>query len=233
MTSAIHTQQRFWNEWNATTREKSLAAVSLDQAAVADRWLEGRSNLSLIDVGCGAGWMAERLTRFGRVTATDLADEVLARARARRPDITFVAGNFMALDFPPADVVLSFEVLAHVADQPAFIAKLASILKPGGMLILATQNPWVLRRCSWVVPQQPGHLRHWVGGGELRALLAPHFDVTATEVITPDGDQGILRLAASVKVNRLSSALLGESRVRRFKEWMGIGRTIMVRAIRR
>ena len=228
----IQAQSQFWNDWNASTREKNLADVSEDQSRVTLRWLHGLSSQRILDVGCGSGWMSERLTPFGKVTATDLADEVLERAQRRFPEIRYVAGDFMALDFEPCDVIVSFEVLAHVENQRAFIRKLAELLVPGGILILATQNPWVLRRASWVRPTKPGQIRRWRSKRELRELLKHDFRITDMRAITPDGDQGILRIAASVKVNRLFS-FLGAPRVKRLKEMLGIGRTIMIRAVRR
>ena len=83
--------------------------------------------MDIIDVGFGAGWFCPQLTHFGRVTGTDLSDEVLARAKRRVPDVNFVPGDFMDLDFGANsfDVIVALEVLSHVADQRAFIRKLA------------------------------------------------------------------------------------------------------------
>jgi 2-polyprenyl-3-methyl-5-hydroxy-6-metoxy-1,4-benzoquinol methylase len=117
------TEQAFWNRWNASTREQQLDEVSLDQADFAKTWTStGQgTDLNIIEVGFGAGWMTPILAPFGQVTATDLSDEVLGRAAARWPEVKFVAGDFMALDFEEHchDVVVTFEVLSHVADQPA------------------------------------------------------------------------------------------------------------------
>ena len=98
---SIEVQRSFWNEWNASTREKSLGEVPLQQAKVILDWLESieRKDLTIIDIGCGAGWLCEHLMPFGRVTATDLSDDVLMRAAQRSPEVRFVAGDFMALDF--------------------------------------------------------------------------------------------------------------------------------------
>jgi 2-polyprenyl-3-methyl-5-hydroxy-6-metoxy-1,4-benzoquinol methylase len=124
-------QQGFWNQWNES-REKSLEEVSRRQARVICEWLDalGRKDLNIIDVGCGAGWLCLQLTEFGCVTGTDLADEVLARAQSLTPDVRFVPGDFMKLDFGLRcfDVVVTLEVLSHVADQRAFVNKLASLL---------------------------------------------------------------------------------------------------------
>jgi 2-polyprenyl-3-methyl-5-hydroxy-6-metoxy-1,4-benzoquinol methylase len=229
-------ETRFWNEWNAATRERHISAASVDQARVALEWLDELPPhpRTILDVGCGAGWMCAQLARFGTVTGTDLADEVLARAATRWPHIRFVPGDFMALPFPPAafDVVVCFEVLAHVADQSAFVARLANLLVPGGLLVLSSQNPWVMLR-SHVDPVGKGQTRRWLSAAELHQFLHQFFAVTTVRTLTPHGDRGLLRLVNSVKVNRVLTALMGENLVRRTKERLRLGRTIMVRAVRR
>ena len=90
---SINLQQKFWNDWNSSTRELNLQQISLDQAQTVSSWL-GKINLDnprIIEVGCGAGWLSPHLAAFGQVVATDLADEVLARASERYPAVNFVA----------------------------------------------------------------------------------------------------------------------------------------------
>ena len=111
-------QRRCWNEWNSSTgRTKTLDDVSSRQAKIVCEWLSalGRTDLNIIEVGCGAPWFTPQLARFGRVTATDLADEVLARALQRIPEVEFVAGDFMGLKFPAIDVAVSLEVLSPIS----------------------------------------------------------------------------------------------------------------------
>lgn len=220
-------QRRFWNEWNRG-REKTLGDVSQDQQAQLDAWLKERSGLRILDVGCGAGWTVRSLLRYGSVVGTDLADDVVQRAQERIPDAKFVAGDFMKLDLGTHDVVVCLEVLSHVADQPAFVAKLASHLVPGGELMLATQNAPILRRNSWIKPPGAGQIRKWVDRKELRALLAPHFQVLEATTLTPRGNEGFLRLVNSMKVEALLP-----SAWKRVREKLGLGWTIMIRARKR
>src|SRR6185312_9908310 len=109
-------QQRFWNEWNAAARERQLEPVCTDQAEIITGWLRefGRHDLDILDAGCGTGWLCERLRPFGAVTGTDLSHEILDRARMRLPDVRFVAGDFMTLDFGRGafDVVTTLKVLS-------------------------------------------------------------------------------------------------------------------------
>lgn len=146
----ISSQREFWNQWNAQYRTSGfgLPAVNARQAETIERWITalGRRDLDILEVGCGSGWMCERIRPYGRVTGTDLAANVIERARAEHQGVTFIAGDFLALNLAEesADVVVSLEVLAHVADQAAFIVKIARTLRPGGYLMLATQNRKVL-----------------------------------------------------------------------------------------
>jgi len=187
-------------------------------------------------VGCGAGWLDPSLKQFGAVTATDLSADVLARLRTRIPHVEFIAGDFMALPFEPAsfDVAVSLEVLAHVADQPAFIAKIHSLLRPGGQLMLATQNRPVLERhnLNSIQPAAPGQLRRWTDMTELRALIEPEFEISEMFTKTPRASQGPLRLINARPVRKAMRAIAGD-RFERFKERLGLGWTIMCLARKR
>ena len=86
------------------------------------RPLEGKSAL---DVGCGAGLLAEPLARLGAaVTAIDAAPELIAAARDH------AAGQGLAIDYRAAavetidgtfDLITAMEVIEHVADPQAFL----------------------------------------------------------------------------------------------------------------
>ena len=103
---------------------------------------------SALDVGCGAGLLAEPLARMGAtVTAIDAAPELVEAAKAHADgaglSIDYRAIGVEALD-GQYDLVTSMEVIEHVADPRAFIASLADRLAPGGLLILSTPN-----RTAW------------------------------------------------------------------------------------
>jgi 2-polyprenyl-6-hydroxyphenyl methylase/3-demethylubiquinone-9 3-methyltransferase len=99
---------------------------------------------SALDVGCGAGLLAEPLARLGAtVTGIDAAPEVIAVAREH------AAGQGLEIDYRVGDVqqlagtfdlVTSMEVIEHVADPAAFLKALTARLAPGGLLILSTPN---------------------------------------------------------------------------------------------
>jgi 2-polyprenyl-6-hydroxyphenyl methylase/3-demethylubiquinone-9 3-methyltransferase len=103
--------------------------------------LEGKRAL---DVGCGAGLLAEPLTRLGAtVTAIDPAAELIAAAREH------AAGQGLDIDYRVAavenvegtfDLVTAMEVIEHTADPEQFLNDLAKRLAPNGLLILSTPN---------------------------------------------------------------------------------------------
>lgn len=233
---SIADQRDAWEKWNRETREQRLNEVSEDQRQRVVGWLQelNRGDLWIIEVGCGAGWLCPELRRFGKVTATDLSASVLARAQVRMPQVDFVPGDFMELGFEPNsfDVAVSLEVLAHVADQAAFVAKLASVIRPGGLLMLATQNRPVLEKLNHVPPPAPGSLRKWVDEGELRALLAPHFNIVELVTMTPKANRFPWRLVSNAKVDPILRAVFGEA-PKRLKERLGWGWTIMTLAQKR
>lgn len=111
---------------------------------LGDKPLEG---LSVLDVGCGGGLVAEPLARLGAaVTGIDageknvLAAQAHARAQGLAIDYRRAAASDLAAARERFDAVLSLEVLEHVADRRAFVKDCAALAKPGGVLILATLN---------------------------------------------------------------------------------------------
>ena len=111
------------------------------------------------------------------------------------PDIRFLAGDFMTLDVGSGyDVVVCLETLSHLEDQPAFVRRLASCLRPGGLLLLTTQNRFVLQRRNNVMPPGPGQIRNWVNYMELKALIKPNFRILRLPSLEPDGHRGVLWL---------------------------------------
>ena len=235
----IRLQQQFWNDWNARTRERSLGEISLAQADVVERWLKRLDDepLDIIDVGCGTGWLSERLTAHGNVTGTDLADEVVDRAKQRVPSASFVAGDFLEMEFGSRqfDVVVCLEVLSHVPDQGRFVERVARLLRPGGSLILATQNRRALER-NRIPDPAAGQLRRWVDRHELRMLLEPEFDVIELISITPTFNRGVLRIINSSTVERWAARVhvsFLEQGVKRLEEKAFLGWSLMTLCRRR
>ena len=114
--------------------------------------LRGRRAL---DVGCGAGLLAEPLARLGaHVTAIDAAGESISVARdhasRRGLAIDYRIGGVEAAAGERFDLVTSMEVVEHVSDPAAFVHGLADTVAPGGLLIMSTPNRTWLTRVALV-----------------------------------------------------------------------------------
>jgi 2-polyprenyl-6-hydroxyphenyl methylase/3-demethylubiquinone-9 3-methyltransferase len=103
--------------------------------------------LDVLDVGCGGGLICEPLTRLGAtMTGIDASEKNIgvARNHAERIglDIDYRHGTAedLAGEGRSFDVVLSLEVVEHVADVGTFIATCCGLVKPGGLAIFATLN---------------------------------------------------------------------------------------------
>jgi 2-polyprenyl-6-hydroxyphenyl methylase/3-demethylubiquinone-9 3-methyltransferase len=105
------------------------------------------SGLRVLDIGCGAGLLCEPLTRLGgALVGVDPSASNIAAGRLHAEDsglaIDYRIGTAEALADAGErfDVVLAMEVVEHVADVDLFVRRCAEMVRPGGMMILATIN---------------------------------------------------------------------------------------------
>lgn len=131
---------------------------------------------SVLEVGCGAGEMAERIVAElgAKVVALDESERMVALTRER--GIEAVVGDVQSLPFEDGrfDCVVAAWVFYHVADRARAIAECARVLRPGGLLVAAT-----------VSDENLGDLWEFLGGSNERTLsfssangleqLEPHF----------------------------------------------------------
>lgn len=108
------------------------------------RPLEG---LSLVDIGCGGGLVAEPMARLGaRVTGIDptVRNIEIAKLHAAQSGLEIDYRSVLAEDLVAAgerfDIVLCLEVVEHVPDVGAFLKVIRQLLAPGGLMIVSTLN---------------------------------------------------------------------------------------------
>lgn len=109
----------------------------------AARWARGRR---VLDVACGEGYGAALLALgAAHVTGVDVSPASIEHAQrtyAGASNLEFVAGSCTHLPVASAsfDVVVSFETLEHIHEHEAFLAEIARVLSPDGVLLLSCPN---------------------------------------------------------------------------------------------
>lgn len=169
-------------------REQLSRAYGRDPEA--ERPLDG---LSLLDIGCGGGILSESMARLGaRVTGIDVVEKNIRVAGLHAGwsglDIAYrhAAVEDLAAAGETFDVVLNMEVVEHVDGLPGFLAACARLVRPGGLMAVATINrtpiaflvailgaEYVL---GWL-PKGTHHYRKLVKPAEVRGGLGPGFEL--------------------------------------------------------
>ena len=180
------------------------------------RPLEGKTAL---DVGCGAGLLAEPLARLGaKVTGIDASPELIAVARehaaAMGLEIDYRAGDVQLLE-GQFDLVTCMEVIEHVAEPAAFVGALAKRLAPDGLLILSTPNQTSWSRLMMItlgeglgqIPKGTHDFDKFIPPEEMKLLLADAgLKCLDVEGIAWSPTRG-LHLSDDVRLNYLIAAV--------------------------
>jgi SAM-dependent methyltransferase len=134
----------------------------------------------VIDIGCGDGFHLDLMRTYGdpnwELAGVDLDPRAIKAARGR--GLTVHEGTVESLDLPPAsfDVALMIQTIEHVSDPPAVLRATRELLRPGGRLMLVTDNTGSLdfrlfRGRHWGGYHFP---RHWnlFNESSMRAIAA-------------------------------------------------------------
>ena len=175
--------------------------------------------MRFLDIGCGGGLISEPMARLGAsVTGVDASDAniktAMTHAHQSGLEIDYRAGTvegLAAAGEPAFDVVLNLEVVEHVANPDAFLINCASLVKPGGLMILATINRTAKAFALSIVGAE--YILRWLPRGthDFNKFLTPQelaaplrdagFDVDPPQGVSysPLSDQW--RLSSDDKVN--------------------------------
>jgi 2-polyprenyl-6-hydroxyphenyl methylase/3-demethylubiquinone-9 3-methyltransferase len=122
-----------------------------DQAAVHFRRdakrLDSLKELRILDIGCGGGLLSEPLARLGaEVVGADPSETNIeaAKLHAGKAGVTVDYRCTTAEALSEAgerfDIVLAMEVVEHVADLALFVERCTEMVRPGGLMFVATIN---------------------------------------------------------------------------------------------
>jgi len=174
--------------------------------------------LSLLDIGCGGGLLSEPMARLGfAVLGADASERNVKTAAAHAAsagveiDYRVTTAESLVADGQGFDVVLNMEVVEHVADLAGYLGACARLVKPGGLMFVATLNKtlkslalakigaeYVLR---WLPPGTHDWSR-FVEPERLRAILDESgLKVLKTQGVSFDPLNWNWRLSADTDVN--------------------------------
>lgn len=186
-----------------------------DECDVVLRWLEPAAGESVLDIGCGDGYYAWRISRSGaRVTGVDFHEKRLAFARRHYGDerTEFLNLDAEQADFPAGsfDKALSLCVMEHLGDDERVMRNVSRAMKPGGCFAFSADslsNPGI-------TPEERERHRHRYAVNTFytedvvrEKLSRAGFDIERTGyVLTTRGALRLVRL--SWKLDDLPRALI-------------------------
>lgn len=134
--------------WDENGKFKPLHKFNPIRLSHIKRKIEERfskiSGVKILDIGCGGGLVAEPLAKAGAdLVAIDASEKNIAVAKIHaeksglKIDYRVSTAEEMNESF---DVVLALEIIEHVSDPKSFIFDCSKLVKPGGLLFVATIN---------------------------------------------------------------------------------------------
>lgn len=146
----------------------------------------------VLDIGCGSGWIAERLQQHGaEAYGVDTSQAAIALAAGKVDPSRLRCGTLASAKFETGffDAAVAVHVLEHVEDPAAFVTEARRILKEGGILLLRIPNLASLEARlageKWYHFDYPFHVAHYSPRAVTRLLQSCGFsDVRVSQAMT-------------------------------------------------
>ncbi len=222
----------WWDEsgpfWPLHRLNRVRMAWILEQLAVLGLAQPGNGKplegLRVLDVGCGGGILSEALARAGaEVTGIDVVERNIAiaqlHAQASGLPVSYQLTSVAEHAGGPYDVVFNMEVVEHVDQFPLFMRQCQSLVRPGGVMFVATinRNPlaWLIAivGAEYILGWLPKGTHHYrllrTPGEVLGCLQADGFRETARTGVAMNPFTRQLSLVNSVWVNYMLCAVRG------------------------
>jgi 2-polyprenyl-6-hydroxyphenyl methylase/3-demethylubiquinone-9 3-methyltransferase len=204
-------------------RLKFIRALAAEHFVRDERELKPFGGLTLLDIGCGGGLVSEPMARMGfTVLGADASEKNVKTAATHATGAGLSLGyraataEVLAAENACFDMILNMEVVEHVADLAGFLKSCASMLKPGGLMLVATLNRTLKSLAlakigaEYVLRWLPAGTHDWnrfVTPAELETLLRESsLNVTQTQGVAFDPLRWEWRLSSDTDVNYMMAA---------------------------
>ena len=157
---------------------------------VIKRLVLARNPRTILDVGCGEGFVLKELDS-GLLVGVDISHGVLLQAKVMQSGAAYCVGDIMDLSFKDGcfDMVLCLEVLEHLTLPELALKELARVC--GGSCILSVPNTISFRLANILrlknlsfLGEDPGHIQHWTRGG-FTDFVCGHMETGETLGVFP------------------------------------------------
>ena len=100
-----------------------------------------KDNIEILDIGSNEGYLANKYTEYGNVTANEVNKKGIDLCKKR--GLACIEGDFFSIPDEyneRFDVIIAGDIIEHIFDTDAFLKKIYLLLKSRGVLILTTPN---------------------------------------------------------------------------------------------
>ena len=160
----LELEERHW--WFVARRRILLSLL--------ERNLPDRTNLDILDAGCGGGATMESLRRYGRVRGLEFAREAVTYSRERGHDVIEGSIERMPFEDESFDLALALDVIEHLPDDRPALEELRRVLRPGGSLLVTVP---ALRMLWSAHDEANGHHRRYTTGELRRRVEQADFEI--------------------------------------------------------
>ena len=165
---------------------ESLGANDREYLKRIERVTDTKTQLTLLDVGCGKGKFIKYFARtYPQWTVTGIDPSFADGDRIRK-------GSIYALPVPDgyADIVLLIEVLQHVDDLGRAMSELSRVIKPGGLIVIGDRDPFsiigILKPLMelagrWMYPWDSAFREQWRSVQQWKAIFDNGWTITSAQ----------------------------------------------------
>ncbi|NNE37512.1 MAG: bifunctional 2-polyprenyl-6-hydroxyphenol methylase/3-demethylubiquinol 3-O-methyltransferase UbiG [Gammaproteobacteria bacterium] len=191
------------NWWDPNGELKTLHVINPTRLKYTDHACQ-LTNKHVLDIGCGGGIFSEAMARKNAiVTGIEISEEVINAARehaaTNQIDIEYIsttAEAYLQQTDKKFDVITCLELLEHVPDPESVVQSMASLLRPGGDIILSTINRGIdayiksiliAEHLTGLIPKNTHSYSQFIKPSELSGLLRKNgfkvMDITGLKYI--------------------------------------------------
>ncbi|GAB4163067.1 MAG: class I SAM-dependent methyltransferase [Planctomycetota bacterium] len=156
-----------------------------------DRIVGSRTDLAILEIGCGTGGLLSTLEAHGRVHGCDIDFESMRFCRERGFERMLVGSGYELPYLDESfDLVGMFDTIEHIPDEHRALSEAHRVLKPGGTLFLSvpayqflwSQNDRVAHHCRRYTAMR---LKKVVRAAGFRPLKTSYFNTLLFPLIVP------------------------------------------------